>query len=389
MNLNIKLQPVVLRWVRERAGLSRTALADKLDVSSDRVEGWERSGEITFSLAEKIAQKTHVPFGSLFLSEPVAEELPIPDLRTLGGASVQRPSPDLLNCIEESQIRQDWYREYLISEGEQPLDFVGSISLNTPQDIAAKRIREKIGFQSELRIRAETWEKALLLQMEQIEESGVLVMRNSVVGANTRRPLPVAEFRGFALADDYAPLVFVNGADGKAAQMFTLAHELVHIWIGESGVSNLRQTFASGGGIERFCNAVAAKVLLQDEEVKEFWPQARNRESPWEWLGKRFKLSSLVVLRRLLDLRIISRPLFERAYRQQEEKFAQIAAKTSQKGGDYYSAQRYRVGARLARAVIESTSEGRTPFREALNLLGMKKAQTFERFAKEQFNFSR
>jgi Zn-dependent peptidase ImmA (M78 family) len=171
-----------------------------------------------------------------------------------------------------------------------------------------------------------------MLQMEQIEESGVLVMRNGVVGTNTHRPLSVAEFRGFALADDYAPLIFVNGADGKAAQMFTLAHELVHIWIDESGVSNLRQTFAPDGGIERFCNAVAAKVLVPDEDVEEFWPQARSKESPWEWLGKRFKLSSLVVLRRLLDLRLVDRPLFERAYRQQEQKFTQIDARNSSGG---------------------------------------------------------
>jgi transcriptional regulator with XRE-family HTH domain len=146
MSLNIKLQPIVLRWVRERSGLSREDLASKLHVDPDKVEGWERSGEITFSLAEKIAQKTHAPLGYLYLSEPVAEELPIPDLRTIGGAGIQRLSPDLLDCIEEAQIRQDWYREYLISEGEQPLDFVGSISLNTNHDIAAKKIRERIGF---------------------------------------------------------------------------------------------------------------------------------------------------------------------------------------------------------------------------------------------------
>jgi Zn-dependent peptidase ImmA (M78 family) len=139
------------------------------------------------------------------------------------------------------------------------LDFVESISLNTNHDIAAKSIRDRVGFQTEIRALASTWETALTLQIEQIEESGVLVMRNGIVGANTHRPLSVEEFRGFALADKYAPLIFLNGADGKAAQMFTLAHELVHIWLGESGISNLSRTYTVAQRVEAFCNSVACK----------------------------------------------------------------------------------------------------------------------------------
>src|SRR5205814_347586 len=163
------------------------------------------------------------------------------------------------------------YRDYLLSEGDEPLDFVGSISLDTDHDSAAQKIRERIGFQTELREQENAWEDALKLQIEQIEEAGVLVMRSGIVGSNTHRPLSVAEFRGFALADKYAPLIFLNGSDGKAAQMFTLAHELVHIWLGKSGISNPHRTYAGGQQIERFCNAVAAKVLVPDEDIKVSW----------------------------------------------------------------------------------------------------------------------
>ena len=367
--------------------MSKADLADGLGLGVDKVEAWERRGTLTFGQAERIAKKTHAPLGYLFLREPLRESLPIPDFRTVAGQRTSGPSLELLDTIDEAERRQDWYREYVHAEDLAPLDFVGSISLNTNHDIAAQSIRDRVGFQIEVRAQATTWETALTLQIEQIEESGILVMRNGIVGANTRRPLSVEEFRGFALADRYAPLIFLNGADGKAAQMFTLAHELVHIWLGESGISNLSKTYAVAQRVEVFCNSIAGKILAPDAEVQAIWPEARTKESPWEWIGRRFKLSSLVVLRRLADLRLIRRSDFDRAYEEQQQKFAQQEARTGS-GGDYYAVQKYRVSPRFARAVIESTAEGKTSFRDALNLLGMKKTDTFRRFAKEQFDFS-
>jgi Zn-dependent peptidase ImmA (M78 family)/DNA-binding XRE family transcriptional regulator len=365
MSLNIELQPQVLRWVRERAGLTREDLADKLDTTPEKVSAWEHDGKITFKRAQDLAEKAHAPFGFLYLPEPFEEGPPIPDLRTVTSARLRKPSVDLLETIYEAQQRQEWFREYLIAQGEEPLDFVGSISLNSNQEVAASRIRERIGFHSEIRANSRTWEEALALQIEQIENSGILVMRSGMVGNNTRRILSVDEFRGFALSDEYAPLIFLNGADSKAAQMFTLAHELVHIWLGESGISNLEETYAPHVGVERFCNSVAAKVLIPDAEINDLWPRARLQSSPWEWLGQRFKVSSLVVLRRLRDARLIAETTFHTEYKRQEDRFARAAARQGG-GGDYYAAQRYRVGTRLARAVIESTADGTTSFREAM-----------------------
>ena len=384
--MNITLQPRVLRWVRERAGLSKADLADGLGLGLDKVEDWERRGALTFGQAERIANKTHARWAISFCRTAVS--------RCRFQISGRWPGSE-----HRSQVLNSWIRLMKPSVAKTGTAimftpkislhwiFVESISLNTNHDIAAQSIRDRVGFQTEIRALASTWETALTLQIEQIEESGVLVMRNGIVGANTHRPLSVEEFRGFALADKYAPLIFLNGADGKAAQMFTLAHELVHIWLGESGISNLSRTYAVAQRVEAFCNSVAAKVLAPDGEVQASWPEARTKESPWEWIGRRFKLSSLVVLRRFADLRLIRRSEFDRAYEEQEQKFAQLEARTGG-GGNYYTVQKYRVSPRFARAVIESTAEGKTSFRDALNLLGMKKTDTFRRFAKEQFDFS-
>lgn len=383
--MEVSLQPQVLQWARERAGLSEEDLAKKVGTKPERVSEWEHSGRLKFNQAQKLAKATYTPFGYLYLRTPPEERLPIPDFRTVGGAGVRRPSPNLIDVVDDALQKQDWFRDYLISYREESLTFVGSLTQTLTPPEAAARLQEIVGFSASLRVNARTWEEALNLQIEQIEESGVLVMRSGIVRNNTYRPLSVDEFRGFAISDTYAPLIFVNGRDSLAAQMFTLAHELVHIWVGVSGVSNLRETYSSDRTEERFCNQVAAELLVPSVELRQQWPIAQREATPLAWLVRQFKVSSLVLLRRLVDLRLIDQNEFHRRYHEEEERFRTIAAQRPS-GGDFYRTQRTRSGRRFARALIESTLEGRTPYREALRLLGIGKVETFNEFAR-QLNF--
>src|SRR5690606_23963375 len=122
-----------------------------------------------------------------------------------------------------------------------------------------------------------------------IEERGILVMRNGVVGNNTHRPLSVEEFRGFAIADEFAPLIFINGADYLSAQMFTLAHELVHVFVNASGISNLQDTYSSNNAIERFCNQVAAELLVPEAELRPLHAAIAINGDPTDRLARHFK----------------------------------------------------------------------------------------------------
>jgi len=371
------LQPDTLRWARERAGFSVASLAQKLNVKEDKVIAWETSGELTLSLAERLANATHTPLGYLFLPKPPVEKLPVADFRTVATGNISNPSPDLLDIVNDAMARQDWYRDYLLSNGGEPLPFVGSLSL--PGNIlgAAERIRDVVFWDSELRSHASSWENALTKQIDAVEEAGILVMRSSIVGNNTHRPLSVGEFRGFALSDEYAPLVFINSQDSKAAQMFTLAHELVHIWLGLSGVSNLSNTYSPEIDAERFCNAVAAELLVPSTELRIQWEVVQSYSDRLTRLVRYFKVSSLVVLRRLHDANHLSDEEFNRFY---TDELAQ-GRSSSNGGGDFYRTLRVRLGKRFVSALVGSTLEGTTSYREAFHLLGVNNSEKVRKIA--------
>lgn len=375
--MKVTVQPNVLEWARDRAGLDAETLAKKLGAKEEQVSQWESDGTLTYKRLEKLAKATRVPFGYLFLSSPPEEELPVTDFRKVGSAGENRPSPELLDVIYDAMRKQEWYRDYLLEMESEPLAFVGKASLKMRPENLAVTIRREFGFAGPLRATAKNWEEVLSAMFVQCEDCGVLVLRSGVADGNPHRPLKVEEFRGFALSDPYAPLIFINSKDSPAAQMFTLIHELVHIWLGVSGVSNLEQTYAQDRKIEAFCNQTAAEVLvpLRDlkEAVREFGIEPLK-------LRRHFKVSLLVILRRLQDLGAIDAKTFRTLYQKEEKAFAAKKAKTKS-GGNYYATQKVRVSPKLATALVGSTLEGRTLYRDAYGLLGIKKAETFKKLA--------
>ena len=224
----------------------------------------------TLKQAETFARVVHVPMGYLFLSIPPKESLPIPDFRTVAGQAISSPSPDLLEMIYACQERQHWYRELARVTGQPSLAFVGSVTLDVRPETVATRMRETLSFQVAARTESPTWEDALRMFIWGADLAGVLVMVSSVVMNNNHRHLDPSEFRGFTLSDPIAPLVFVNGADSKAAQMFTLAHELAHLWLGASGLSDagVKPELSSRREEEAWCNAVAAEFLVPLDDLQ-------------------------------------------------------------------------------------------------------------------------
>ncbi len=375
------ISPDMLIWARMRAGIEPADLLTRFP----KLPEWE-SGTLqpTLKQLEAFAQAVHVAVGYLFLPSPPEERLPIPDFRTMNGQPVRRPSPNLLDMLYACQERQGWYREFAMAVRQPAADFVGSASLqDRPEDVAA-RIAARLEFDLSARAASRNWEEALRLFIGHADKIGVLVMVSGVVKSNNNRRLDPNEFRGFALADKLAPLVFVNGADSKSGQMFTLAHELAHLWLGESGVSDAGAAPVSGHRRDEvWCNAVAAELLvplaiLQSDLITgEALPDAIAR------LTRRYKVSSLVILRRLLDAGWISRSAFDAAWANEMGRLRSLADSSVSGGGDFYRTTLSRVSRRFARALVESTLEGQTLYRDAFRMLGVAKTETFNSIGRE------
>ena len=367
----VEIRPELLRWARERAGYTVEGLATRFP----KLRDWER-GEAwpTLKQVESYAKATHTPVGFLFLPAPPVEEVPIPDFRTVGNTHIGHPSPDLLETIYLCQQRQAWYRDFVLAAREQRLRLVGSVRITDDIVGTAARIRSALGFDLRERQRIPTWTEALRRFIEQADGLGVLVMVSGVVGSNNRRKLDPQEFRGFALADELAPLVFINGADTKAAQMFTLAHELAHVFLGQSAVSDAQAVAVPDNAVERWCNQVAAELLVPLASLREEYDRGATLRAETDRLARRFKVSTLVVLRRMHDAGGLSRDAFWRAY---EQELGRLRALPRGSGGDFYLTLGARASKTFARALVISTLEGRTPFTEAFRLLGFKKMATF------------
>ncbi|MDE0609369.1 MAG: ImmA/IrrE family metallo-endopeptidase [Anaerolineaceae bacterium] len=374
----VEVKPELLQWACNRSGRSIEELNKRPKLK--KLDTWLQGGlNPTFKQLEDFAKATYTPIGYFFLDEPPDEVLPVTDFRTVSDQEVQRPSPNLLDTLYLCQRRQDWYRREALAAGEPQLVFVGSLTTNDEIFESAAKIRDVLEFNIEQRRQLPNWFEALRHFILQAETSGILVMVNGVVGDNTHRKLDPEEFRGFALVDPVAPLIFINGADSKAAQMFTLAHEIAHVWLGQSGVSNSRLARFTASGIERWCNRVAAELLVPSRLIRDEYDKNAELSVEINRLARYFKVSTLVILRRIYDEQKINRDEFWSAY---HDEMKRITEKNTGNGGNYHYTTSARASKRFARALIASALEGRTTLKEAMRLLGVNKMSAFMKVAK-------
>jgi Zn-dependent peptidase ImmA (M78 family)/DNA-binding XRE family transcriptional regulator len=369
----------VVKWARERAGLSHEELAVQLsNVDASQVHAWEQGTSLpTFSQAEKLAERLRLPFAVLFLDEPPKIALPIPDLRTVAQAVKEKPSLEFFDVVTDALLRQRWYREYQEDHGATPLSFVASFGPNASVFDVAEDMARHLRIDEDLRIECTTWQQFFVAFVQRAESLGVLVMRSGVVRHNPTRTLEVEEFRGFAISDELAPLAFINSRDARAAQIFTLAHELAHIWIGASGISNpapkkKRPTNEAPHEIERFCNQVAAQVLIPAAGLAKIWSEQKSVPENIRRIATHHRVSAMVALRRAYDLEKISYQLFSRLIDEEYKKFEKVKKEDDESGGNFWASFAARNSPTFVKAIVGSLRQDKITYRDAANLLGLK-----------------
>lgn len=371
----LALSPSVLDWAARQVGASLGDVARKISVrSTEKIV----SGLLTPAQAEKFSRLTNTPFGYLFLSSPPQERnLPIVDFRSLHDSDPV--GNDFYAVYDDVRYKQDWFKEYLNSVGAAPRGFVGRFAHGV---VSATKVAEDMRFELGLDVQAmrltRNADELYGLIASAAERAGILVFKNGVVGNNTHRPLSVSQFRGFAIADALAPAIFVNGADAKAAWLFTLAHELAHIWFGDSGVSDTNPQ--SSHRNEAKCNAVAAEFLVPRKDFTALWESmtARSLEEKLVETKRAFKVSNVVSARLALELGFISASAYRSVYQSSR-------AASQESGGDFYRTLGSRNGKLFSERVATLAVSGKISLREAgrlLNTSPSKVVNYYERYAK-------
>lgn len=369
------VNPQVLRWAAERAGLD----SETAERTWPKWRAWlEGEAKPTVKQARDLAKRTHVPFGFLLLDEPPVLELPVTDFRAGHGAP-EHVRPELLDTVYHCQRVQDWYIDYAEREGAEPLDFPGSARDWGVEETAAT-IRHALDFTVERRAGfggGSGTARALTHLVDRFEGLGGLVMRNSVVGNDTHRKLSVDEFRGLSLFDETAPLIFVNTADTKAGQVFSFLHECAHIWRGESGVSADSVPGARAGtGPERWCNSVAAQVLVPPEDLHRQPVRVESLVEDAQRLAGRYCCSELLVLLAVKDAGMVDADLVEDVFRRESRRLAALAAQAAQaktQGGEnFHLTVPVRVGKTALAAILSDVLTGGTSYTETMSLTNLK-----------------
>ena len=375
--MRITINPEVLQWAIDRSGIAES-LYEKFP---KLVEWLTMETQPTFRQIEKFSRAANVPFGYMVLDAPPDDSLPIPHYRTLKNKELPRTSPNLFETVISIMGRQEWLRDFLIERGGEPLGYVGSVKPNQSVKDIATEIKATLKLENGWASRENTWQGALKLLHAKMEKVGIQVVVNGIVGNNTSRVLDPNEFRGFVLVDEYAPFVFVNGADYKAAQMFTLAHELAHVWLGSSAAFDLRQMQAAENDTEQLCDQIAAEFLVPGEELGQLWNEIKDKENPFQDIARTYKVSSIVGARRVLDLGLIDKTQFFEFYdvwKADQDRFK----KNRKPGGQFYLNQPYRAGRKFTEAVVIASREGSLLYRDAYNLTGLY-GKTFDKFVTE------
>ncbi|OFK22243.1 ImmA/IrrE family metallo-endopeptidase [Olsenella sp. HMSC062G07] len=366
------LNPEVLEWAVRRSGLS----GEQVVKAFPKYRAWlDGSWKPTVKQLRDFANKTHVSVSELFGSELPDYALQIADFRTVNDTPSQDPSPELFDTIDAMMGRQDWLRDYFLHEGYDPVGFVGSYRWADRSDETGERVvsdlRGLLKLNEGWAASCKTVAEALRMLKDRVEAANISVVINGVVNDNTHRALDVDEFRGFVLADDMAPIIFINGRDAKSAQIFTLVHELCHLAFAQTGVSNAPDDEDSDVTLERFCNAVAADFLVPTSILaSRFDGGATDAYPALKAIAHTCKVNFVVVARKAKDMGLIDEDTFFAAWRSYKDDVPETA-KPDKVGGNYFLSKQYKLGSVFSEAVLNAVNSDYLSYRDAYDLTGL------------------
>lgn len=322
----------------------------------------------TVTQLASFAKTVHLPFGFFFLQQLPKTEAKIPLFRNNAKTPIFNYSDELRDTINVIEKRQEWLAEYFRNEQFEAKSYIGSVTINDSAKSIAEKIRAILGIRKNWAQFLQDKNTALRFIVDKAESAGIFVVINGVVG-NGQRNLNTEEFKGFVLVNEYAPFIFLNGKDFPAAKLFTIMHELAHIWLGKSAAFNLENMLPANDAIEAKCDAVAAELLVAEDLLQSEWVKVKTASNHLYILERLFKVSQIVIARRLLDLGYYTKPQFFAFYKAYKKNWElKNDSKNDESGGSFYNNQNYRVGKAFFNTVNEAAKSGKLLYTDAYKL---------------------
>ena len=292
----------VFKWARESAKITEEIAASKVAVSIDKFKEWENGEDYpTIRQAQTLAKAYKRPFALFFLPDVPTDFQPLQDFRKTGSKELSTSS---IFIIREIQQKQAWISEVNEDNNENRVPFIGKFTIKDNPELVANDILTTLNI-NPLNYKSND---PIIEWIDKAESHGVFISRTSFI--HSRLKLDSNEIQGFAIADNFAPFVFINSDDWNAPQLFTLVHELSHLWIAETGISNDVEPSIKNAGdcnpIELFCNEVAANALMPKEFIDSLDSKAFDNAKEVFKNAKMIGVSSFALLVRALNLNIIS-----------------------------------------------------------------------------------
>lgn len=351
-----QVNPDVLVWARESAGLNLQEAAKKLNfkdtkaaTGAEKLKRFEDGSVPSASLLRKMSKQYRKPLVTFYLQERPAQTDSGEDFRTLREAVPPQQDALVETLLGKIKARQGLLKEAMIDEDEAvALEFVGKASLEDDPNELADRVKQflKLDLQA-FRGKANINEAFKYLRAL-VEDTGVYVLLAGNLGSHHSN-IDAEIFRGFVLSDEVAPFIVINDQDAKSAWSFTLLHELIHIWLGRTGLSD--QT--SDNYVEQFCDKVTSQILLPEEEFATFIPTGDTVERLIEEISEYAqiaKLSRKLIAYRLHSRGVISNRIYmvaSRMFYQEWQESKKAAKSTSGSGPNYYIVRKHRLGKAL------------------------------------------
>lgn len=364
--VNVNICPEIIKWALSQT--QEDKLGDKL---MNHIAKWlDGTKKPTFNQIEDFSKRTNIPLGYFFLQTPPVEQIDLLEYRTVDSIQLANPSRNLVDTIHEMENIQDWMKTYRQDLGFGKLSIVGCMRGIREVDVIVNRIRRDLEFDDDWYEKSKDAREAFNYIRKQLEVCGVVVMMSGIVGKNTHRALDVDEFRAFAMVDDWAPLIFINTADSNGARLFSILHEIVHIWLGRDDLFNDRQSQISGvSDIEVICNAVAGELIVPKNAFLNKWEMYDMEifEKIIE-LAKYFRCGEIVIARKAIDCKKIEQNIYDEVTNTAVKNYKQMKENQQTDGGNYYNTMGSRLDGCLIRALCESINMGRTTYTEAYRL---------------------